>query len=150
MPLNGAKVAIAPTFDIWSSFLDQKIGTLKSFTIVLDHLGISDSNYQDMLQGILQNRTKFAQQVSAYSWTPEFLKIAECKTTLQVELILDNIFNPTRNKFTCGSVRALSAGDREAWTDSASYLICVDSRFYRDYISSINQDIPITNQDIPF
>jgi hypothetical protein len=123
LPVNGARIGICPTNDIWISFGYYIHSNLQAFNDRLSEAGVSDDSYREMLSNILQQKERICRRLSN---TPNLTKpLKDAESISDVQRILDDVFNPKTNGFDMGDVSAIpKKTNREVWTDSRSYLIC--------------------------
>ena len=143
LPLNGAKIAICPTDDIWDSFDYVLNGEwMRDFNGILGYYKIPDTSYKTMIAAIFANRQKLARTFRKDNYS--FIwQIDKCATIPALIKELDEAFNPKDNGFLLGTVNSIpTANDYELWTDSAAYFIQINTEFYTKFIWPLNTAMP--------
>lgn len=133
IPFDGARFGVCPRNDIWSSF-SKLVLSLDSFCDYFYSFGINEDSFEDMLEGIVNNRQEMIDK-SDIAWQTrnseglrQIIQSAVDVTSLKREL--NKILGPRTNGFELASIGNLPSG-REVWTDSKSYLIRNGSLLYQ-------------------
>ena len=150
LPFNGAKLAVCPRDDIWTSFakvFGYNMGGKINGTLVgpLTSARVPATGYRSMMQGIFENREKIMEFESFVGYDllptkcrPFWEEVARTKSIPEMISVFNEKLSPEYNNFhllTSNNQTMLAdVYSREVWTDSKCYLINVNSNLHRNLL----------------
>jgi hypothetical protein len=133
LPFDGAKFGVCPEKDIWFSFyylLGKK--SLDRMNFVFADLKLPTTTFNNFITSAYNNQKKLSRLFLTSSISEALGNAFKAKTKDQLITNLNNVFDPTENKFTTATINELPTHfTSEVWTDSEAYMISTESVIFQ-------------------